>query len=92
MSYALSIRTAHLQFSFLWYKLIGYHFEPGVVFYYLARDGDDAAIFHFFKRYKGKKAFDEHNRQPICQKLLHEDKYIKDVQAKFVKPIRPRGQ
>ncbi|KAH8674196.1 hypothetical protein BX600DRAFT_547774 [Xylariales sp. PMI_506] len=61
--------------------------EPGMIYYCLARDSDNPAIFHFFERYTGKKAFDEHNSQPIIQKLLNEDKYIKGVKAKFVKPI-----
>ncbi|KAI8628589.1 hypothetical protein F5Y19DRAFT_106514 [Xylariaceae sp. FL1651] len=64
-------------------------FEPGIIYYCLARDADDRHIFHFFERYTSKKAFDEHNSQPIIQKLLNEDKYIKDVSAKFVKPIGP---
>ncbi|RYC56019.1 hypothetical protein CHU98_g10187 [Xylaria longipes] len=61
--------------------------EPGIVYYCLARDNSDPSIFHFFERYRNKKAFDEHNSQPIVQKLLNEDNYIKDVTAKFMKPI-----
>ncbi|KAI0976438.1 hypothetical protein F4678DRAFT_417081 [Xylaria arbuscula] len=61
--------------------------ETGIIYYTLARDPDDASVFHFFERYKNREAFDEHNRQPIIQKLLNEDKYFKDVTAKFMKPI-----
>lgn len=61
--------------------------EPGIVYYCLARDKKDTSVFHFFERYKSKKAFEEHNSQPIIQKLLNEDKYIKDVTAEFMKPI-----
>lgn len=61
--------------------------EPGIVYYCIARDGDDPTMFHFFERYTGRKAFDEHNSQPIIQKLVNEDKYIKGVKAKFAKPI-----
>ncbi|KAJ5246713.1 hypothetical protein N7468_001696 [Penicillium chermesinum] len=63
-------------------------FEPGSIYYCLARDSDDPTLFHFFERYAGKKAFDAHNEQPIIQKLM-EDKYIKAVKAKFCKPIQP---
>ncbi|KAH8161884.1 hypothetical protein CIB48_g6373 [Xylaria polymorpha] len=65
--------------------------EPGIVYYCLARDKSDPSIFHFFERYRDRKAFDEHNSQPIIQKLLNEDKYIKDVTAKFMKPIGPES-
>ncbi len=61
--------------------------EAGIVYYCLARDTDDTSVFHFFERYKSRKAFDEHNSQPIIQKLLNEGKHIKDVTAKFMKPI-----
>ncbi|KAJ3563420.1 hypothetical protein NPX13_g8203 [Xylaria arbuscula] len=61
--------------------------ETGIVYYCLARDRDDPSVFQFFERYKNQKAFEEHNSQPIIQKLLNEDKYIKDVTAKFMKPI-----
>ncbi|KAI0531514.1 hypothetical protein GGR58DRAFT_230993 [Xylaria digitata] len=61
--------------------------EAGIVYYCLARDTDDPNVFHFFERYKSQNAFEEHNRQPIIQKLLNEDKYIKRVTAKFMKPI-----
>ncbi|KAJ7224254.1 hypothetical protein GGX14DRAFT_424843, partial [Mycena pura] len=61
--------------------------EPGIVYYCIARDSDDPTMFHFFERYTGRKAFDEHNSQPIIQKLVNEDKYIKGVKAKFAKPI-----
>ncbi|KAI1419820.1 hypothetical protein F5Y12DRAFT_775869 [Xylaria sp. FL1777] len=61
--------------------------EAGIIHYCLARDTDDPNVFHFFERYKSRAAFEEHNSQPIIQKLLNEDKYIKDVTAKFMKPI-----
>ncbi|KAK3346952.1 hypothetical protein B0T25DRAFT_584041 [Lasiosphaeria hispida] len=64
-------------------------FEPGTVYYCISRDTDNPAVFHFFERYTGRKAFDAHNEQPAVQKLLKEDKYIKDVTAKFAKPILP---
>lgn len=63
-------------------------FESGIIYYCIARDGGDPTLFHFFERYKGRKAFEEHNQQPIIQKLMA-DKYIKGVKAKFVKAIRP---
>ncbi|KAF7308524.1 ABM domain-containing protein [Mycena chlorophos] len=64
--------------------------EPGTVYYCLARDEKDRNKFHFFERYKGRKAFDAHNEQPIIQKLLKEDKYIRGVQAvTFAKAIEP---
>lgn len=61
--------------------------EEGIVYYCISRDRDDPSIFHFFERYAGRKAFEVHNSQPIIQKLLHQDRYIKDVKAVFVKPI-----
>lgn len=61
--------------------------EEGIIYYCISRDGSNPSIFHFFERYTGKKAFEEHNSQPIIQKLLHQDRYIKDVKAVFVKPI-----
>ncbi|KAJ5827589.1 hypothetical protein N7447_004352 [Penicillium robsamsonii] len=66
-------------------------FEPGSVYYCIARDRDDLNIFHFFERYTGRKAFDEHNAQPIIQKLLA-DKYIREVKAKFAKAIEPASK
>jgi hypothetical protein len=44
-------------------------------------------FFHFFERYLGRQAFDDHNNQAIIQKLLNEDKYIRGVKAKFVKAV-----
>ncbi|KAI0128321.1 hypothetical protein BJ170DRAFT_682118 [Xylariales sp. AK1849] len=61
--------------------------ESGIIYYCIARDGDDPTIFHFFERYTGRKAFEEHNQQPIIQKLLKVDKYIERVEAKFAKAI-----
>ena len=61
--------------------------EPGILYYCIARDGDDPTIFHFFERYTGRKAFEDHNNQPIIQKLLNEDRYIKDVKAAIAKPL-----
>lgn len=63
--------------------------EPGIVYYCICRDDDDPTLFHFFERYTGKKAFDEHNSQPIIQKLINEDKYIKDIKATFAKALGP---
>ncbi|KAK3067011.1 hypothetical protein LTR53_016355 [Teratosphaeriaceae sp. CCFEE 6253] len=65
--------------------------EPGILQYYLARDPDDLAVFHMFEHYASPKAFEEHNAQPIIQKLVNEDHYIKGVKAKFVKPIRVKA-
>ena len=65
--------------------------EPGSIYYCIARDGDDPTIFHFFERYKGRKAFEDHNNQPIIQELM-EDKLMKGVKAKFVQAIKPTGQ
>lgn len=63
-------------------------FEPGVIYYCIARDGDDGNVFHFFERYTGRKAFEEHNQQPIIQKLMA-DKLMRGVKAKFADAIRP---
>ncbi|KAL1311890.1 hypothetical protein AAFC00_001962 [Neodothiora populina] len=63
------------------------HFEPGVIYYCIARDGNDPTLFHFFERYTGRKAFEEHNEQPIIQKLIA-DKLFRGVKAK----IRQRYQ
>ena len=62
--------------------------EPGTIYYCISRDGDDPTAFHFFERYTGRAAFDEHNSQPIIQKLI-EDKLFKGVKAKFVEAIKP---
>ncbi|KAL1600660.1 clathrin associated protein complex large subunit [Paraconiothyrium brasiliense] len=66
-------------------------YEKGIIYYCLGRDSQDSTVFHFFERYKGKEAFDEHNRQPIVQKLLA-DKIFKRVTASFVKPILAGGE
>lgn len=63
-------------------------FEAGAIYYCIARDGEDRNIFHFFERYAGRVAFDEHNAQPIIQKLMA-DKLIRGVKAKVVKAIEP---
>ncbi|KAK0625060.1 hypothetical protein B0T17DRAFT_508077 [Bombardia bombarda] len=63
--------------------------EPGIIYYSIARDQDDLTIFHFFEHYVDKKAFENHNSQPIIVKLLTVDKYFKDVTAVFAKPIKP---
>ncbi|KAF1354511.1 hypothetical protein EJ07DRAFT_132406 [Lizonia empirigonia] len=64
--------------------------EPGSIYYCICRDGDDATVFHFFERYTGRLAFEEHNAQPIIQKLL-KDRLWKGVEAKFVEAIKPAG-
>ncbi|KAK1833919.1 putative antibiotic biosynthesis monooxygenase [Podospora conica] len=61
--------------------------EPGILYYCISRDGDDPAVFHFFERYTGRAAFDAHNSQPIIQKLLNQDRYIRDVKAVIAKPL-----
>ncbi|KAF2449992.1 hypothetical protein P171DRAFT_405649 [Karstenula rhodostoma CBS 690.94] len=61
-------------------------FEKGVVYYCLGRDSKDPSVFYFFERYRGKEAFEGHNRQSVVQKLL-KDKIFKRVTASFVKPI-----
>lgn len=63
-------------------------FEPGVIYYCLTRDSEKPHIFHFFEQYTGKKAFDEHNAQPIIQQLMA-DKFIRGVTAKFGPQIKP---
>ncbi|KAK3309282.1 uncharacterized protein B0T15DRAFT_491804 [Chaetomium strumarium] len=65
--------------------------EPGILHYCVARDEEDRNMFHFFERYAGRKAFEEHNKQPVIVKLLNEDGYIKSVEAKFVKAIKGKG-
>jgi quinol monooxygenase YgiN len=62
--------------------------EPGIIYYCISRDGDDPTAFHFFERYTGRAAFEEHNSQPIIKKLI-EDKLFKGVKAKFVEAIKP---
>lgn len=62
--------------------------EPGSIYYCICRDGDDPTVFHFFERYTGRLAFEEHNNQPIIRKLL-QDNLIKGVKAKFVEAIKP---
>ena len=62
--------------------------EPGTIYYCICRDGDDRNLFHFFERYAGRKAFEEHNAQPIIQKLMA-DQYMRGVKAKFMKAIPP---
>jgi quinol monooxygenase YgiN len=64
--------------------------EPGIIYYCLSRDGDDPTVFHFFERYTGRQAFEDHNAQPIIRKLM-KDQLIKGVKAKFVEAIRPAG-
>ncbi|GIZ42014.1 hypothetical protein CKM354_000529500 [Cercospora kikuchii] len=64
--------------------------EPGILYYCLARDQDDRNVFHFFERYTGRRAFEEHNDTPTVRKLLA-DGLIKGVKAKFVKAIQPAG-
>lgn len=64
--------------------------EPGSIYYCICRDGDDPTVFHFFERYTGRLAFEEHNAQPIIQKLL-KDRLWKSVEAKFVEAIKPAG-
>ncbi|KAK0737778.1 hypothetical protein B0T18DRAFT_432711 [Schizothecium vesticola] len=61
--------------------------ETGILHYCISRDADDPAIFHFFERYTGRDAFDAHNSQPIIQKLLNVDRYIKHVEAVIAKPV-----
>ncbi|KAJ5745831.1 hypothetical protein N7520_011013 [Penicillium odoratum] len=63
-------------------------FEPGSIYYCICRDADDPNIFHFFERYAGRQAFEDHNAQPIIQKLMA-DQYIRGVKAKFMKAILP---
>lgn len=62
--------------------------EPGSLYYCISRDPDDRTVFHFFERYTGRAAFEEHNTQPIIKKLI-QDKLFKGVKAKFVEAIKP---
>ena len=64
--------------------------EPGIVHYCIARDGDDSNSFHFFERYTGRKAFEEHMSLPIVKKLFEEDKYVRGIKAKLVRAILPK--
>ncbi|KAK0724631.1 hypothetical protein B0H67DRAFT_641144 [Lasiosphaeris hirsuta] len=63
-------------------------FEPGVVYYCTSRDTEDPTVFHFFARFAGREAFFAHLSQPDVQKLMKKE-HIKDMSAKFVKPILP---
>jgi quinol monooxygenase YgiN len=63
-------------------------FEPGVIYYCLTRDTQQPHIFYFFEQYTGKQAFEDHNAQPIIQKLMA-DKFIRGVEAKFGTQIKP---
>ncbi|KAI5356519.1 Putative antibiotic biosynthesis monooxygenase domain-containing protein [Septoria linicola] len=65
--------------------------EPGIIYYCLARDPDDRNVFHFFERYTGRKAFEEHNNTPTV-KMLIADGLMRGVKAKFVKAIEPPSQ
>ena len=64
-------------------------FEPGILHYSISRDPEDPALFHFYERYKDRAAFEEHNKTPVIRKLLYEQRYIKTVEAKILKPIAP---
>ncbi|KAJ8104486.1 hypothetical protein OPT61_g10732 [Boeremia exigua] len=64
--------------------------EPGTIYYCISRDSDDPTVFHFFERYTGRLAFEEHNAQPIIRKLI-QDRLFKGVKAKFVDAIKPAG-
>lgn len=44
--------------------------EPGIIYYCLARDAEGPTALHFFERYNGRDAFEEHSQQPIIQKLV----------------------
>ncbi|KAI7187946.1 hypothetical protein KC363_g5723 [Hortaea werneckii] len=61
-------------------------FEPGTLQYCISRDPEDPTLFHMFEQYAGKKAFEQHNAQPIIQKLI-QDQLFKGVKAVIVKPI-----
>jgi quinol monooxygenase YgiN len=58
-----------------------------MMYYCLGRDPDDPTIFHFFERYTGRQAFEDHKNQPVGQELF-KNKYIRGVKAKVVKPIQ----
>ncbi|SMY29925.1 unnamed protein product [Zymoseptoria tritici ST99CH_1A5] len=60
--------------------------ELGTIYYCIARDPDDRSVFHFFERYTGRKAFDEHNNSTTVKDLLASG-WMKGVKAKFVKPV-----
>ncbi|KAK5111000.1 hypothetical protein LTR62_005375 [Meristemomyces frigidus] len=62
--------------------------EPGTLQYCLARDPDDPTVFHMFEHYASRKAFEEHNDQPIIKKLIEVDGFMKGVKAKFMVPIK----
>lgn len=63
-------------------------FEPGTLYYCLARDKDDPTIFHFFERYAGREAFEAHTSQPLMKKLMA-DNYMRGVKARILKAINP---
>ncbi|KAF7308523.1 ABM domain-containing protein [Mycena chlorophos] len=64
--------------------------EPGILFYYLARDEHDRNRFYFFEQYAGRQAFEEHSKQPIIQKLATEYKYIRGIkEARIARVIKP---
>lgn len=62
--------------------------EQGIVYYCLSRDENDPTQFHFFERYAGKKAFEDHNGQDIIKKIWDE-KWIRGIKASFAKAISP---
>ncbi|KAK3312748.1 hypothetical protein B0H66DRAFT_568836 [Apodospora peruviana] len=62
--------------------------EEGIIYYCISRDPDDRDVFHFFERYSGRKAFEAHVSTPLMVQLF-KDKYIKEVKARFAKPIMP---
>ncbi|KAJ6006098.1 hypothetical protein N7451_004042 [Penicillium sp. IBT 35674x] len=62
--------------------------EPGSSYYCICRDEKDRNMFHFFERYAGRQAFEDHNAQPIIVKLIA-DKWFRGVKAKFLRAIPP---
>ncbi|KAF2148576.1 hypothetical protein K461DRAFT_248090 [Myriangium duriaei CBS 260.36] len=65
--------------------------EPGTLYYAICRDDTDRTKFHFFERYAGKAAFEEHISKPETQ-TIHEKQMFRGVKAKFVTAIPAAGQ
>ncbi|KAI0393622.1 hypothetical protein F5Y17DRAFT_431646 [Xylariaceae sp. FL0594] len=65
--------------------------EPDTISYCISRDPDDRTVFHFFERYASREAFEAHNAHPLCKRLMTEPGLMKNVEAKFLKPLVGMG-
>ncbi|KAI5917960.1 hypothetical protein F4810DRAFT_694339 [Camillea tinctor] len=61
--------------------------EPGCLYYSIARDDEDPTVFYVFERYSSRQAFEQHMKHSVLQKL---PTYVRDIKAKFIKPLSPK--